>query len=499
MIKSIQRRFVNMSIRSKLAMVFSITMAMIGLINVYMYGSINSMLSTFDQVYASNVSLNSLIATLDDVHSSLYQYLGTKSSDALADYYRSSQNYREQTEQLNSFTTNNAQKLEEKNIRNLSGSYLDLADSAVDAKRGRDVEKYRSLYEQASREYGYLTTFINNINEAQFRNNSENYGRLRTNLSYMQTFSMIILLTAVIANLVALLLISNTITKPLAKLARQARQVGDGDFNVDFIKVRTEDEVGTLATAFRQMIDSLNRYVVQTREQMEKESKLKEEQLRMQSSLREAQLIFLQSQINPHFLYNTLNAGAQLAMMEGAEKTCLFMENLADFFRYNVKRTGEVSTLEAEIEQVENYLRIINVRFSGEIQYDKRLAGSVQGIALPGIILQPIVENAINHGLHDIEGEKRITLTAENEADGSTIVSIADNGAGMTAEQIADVMRPNESVVDPAARPTGLRNVVERLRIFYHEAEPLLIQSDGPGMGTKIVIRIPKNEEETYV
>lgn len=300
-----------------------------------------------------------------------------------------------------------------------------------------------------------------------------------------------------VANLVALLLISDTITKPLTKLSKQAEQVGRGDFDIAFIDAKTQDEVGTLATAFRQMIDSLNRYVAQTRLQMEKESRLKEEQLRMQGSLKEAQLIFLQSQINPHFLYNTLNAGAQLAMMEGAEKTCLFMENLADFFRYNVKRTGEVSTLEEEIEQCENYLRIINVRFSGEIQYEKHLYGSMQGITLPGVILQPIVENAINHGLHGIEGAKRIVLTYA-DADSTAVVSVADNGVGMTQEQIEAISRPNDNE-DLSLRPTGLRNVMERLRIYYHEEEPLLIESDGPGKGTKISIRIPRKVGTVHV
>ncbi len=497
MIKKAQKWFINLSIRSKLSLVFCITMTMIGIINIYMYSSINGMLKTLDQVYASNVSLNSLMGSLDELHSSLYQYLSTKSSDALTQYYRSSQDYREQIEPLNDIPTNNEQKLEEKNIRRLSNSYLELAEGAVDAKRGRDVEKYRSLYERATREYRYLNTFINNLNEARFRNNSENYGNLRTNLQYMQTFSLVILLTAVVANLVSLLWLSNTITKPLTKLAKQAEQVGNGDFDLVFIDVKTEDEVGTLATAFRQMVDSLNRYIVQTRLQMEKESRLKEEQLRMQSSLKEAQLIFLQSQINPHFLYNTLNAGAQLAMMEGAEKTCLFMENLADFFRYNVKRTGEVSTLEEEIQQVENYLRIINVRFSGEIQYEKHLSDSMQGITLPGVILQPIVENAINHGLHDIEGEKRIVLSYE-DTEGMAVVSIADNGMGMTKEQIENITCPSDEE-DLSLRPTGLRNVMERLRIYYHEEEPLIIESGGIGRGTKISIHIPMREEPRHV
>ncbi len=492
----IQSWFINRSIRVKLALVFVITMALMSFINIFMYSSINEMLSTFDQVYASNVSLNVMLSTLEALHSNLYQYLSTKSSDVLTEYYRLILSYQDQIGQLNTHSTDNEQKLAEKNIKNLSDSYISMVEEAVEAKRGRDVEKYKKLYEDASREYGYLNTYINNLNERQFRYNSENYGSLRKNMQYMQSFSIVVLLTATIGNLLALLLISNTITDPLIKLARQAEQVGQGDFEVDFIDPQTQDEVGTLANAFRRMIDSLNRYLLQSREQMAKESRLKEEQLRMQNSLRESQLIFLQSQINPHFLYNTLNAGAQLAMMEGAEKTCLFMENLADFFRYNVKRTGEISSLEDEIQQVETYLRIINVRFSGEIAYEKHITGSIYGVMLPGVILQPIVENAINHGLRDIEGQKRILLSSVEE-DHRIVVCISDNGAGMTENQIYDIFYKNSE--DAALRPTGLKNVIERLKIFYHDDTPLSIHSDGLGCGTQISIRIPKMEDTPHV
>ena len=134
----------------------------------------------------------------------------------------------------------------------------------------------------------------------------------------MQTFSTVILLVAITGNMFVLMLLSSTITKPLTKLARQVEQVGKGDFDIDFISVESRDEIGVLADAFNQMTDSLQEHVDQIKTRMAEESRLKETQLRMENSLKESQLIFLQSQINPHFLYNTLNAGAQLAMMEGA-------------------------------------------------------------------------------------------------------------------------------------------------------------------------------------
>ncbi len=496
-LSAIHGKFVNLPLRTKLVLVFTATMIMVGFVNIYMHISINRVVSTIDKVYASNVSLNQLMDTLDDVQDNMFRYLNTKSTSALNDYYLSEQSYSEQIESLNSQPTDNALKLMEKNIRSISEEYLELAASAVAAKRGRDVEQYRSLYEDAGTLYSYLDTYINELNNARFKTNAESYDTLRTSLGYMQTFSTVILFVAILGNMFVLLLLSSTITKPLTKLAKQAEQVGQGDFDIDFIKVESGDEVGVLADAFNKMIESLNEYVTQIKVRMKEESRLKESQLRMESSLKESQLIFLQSQINPHFLYNTLNAGAQLAMMEGAEKTCLFVENLADFFRYSVKHTGQTSSLADEISQVETYLHIINVRFSGEIHYVKSISGSIDRIVLPGVILQPIVENAINHGLRDVKWGKQITLSTHEE-DERIVITVADNGKGMTQEEIKAVLVGQPVSIEPDGQPhrgTGLKNVIERLRIYYGIHDVFEINSDGPGKGTLVSIIIPKWSE----
>jgi CHASE3 domain sensor protein len=230
-------KFINLPLRTKLVLVFAITMMMVGFVNVYMHISINRVVSNIDKVYASNISLNQLMDTLDDVQNNMFRYLNTKSTSALNDYYLSEQSYSEQIESLNDQPTDNALKLAEKNIRSISEQYLELAADAVAAKRGRDVEQYRSEYEEASRLYGYLDTYINELNNARFKSNAESYDTLRASLGYMQTFSTVILFVAIAGNMFVLLLLSSTITKPLAKLAKQAEQVGQGDFDIDFIQV----------------------------------------------------------------------------------------------------------------------------------------------------------------------------------------------------------------------------------------------------------------------
>lgn len=111
------------------------------------------------------------------------------------------------------------------------------------------------------------------------------------------------------------------------------------------------------------MMGSIREYVEAQRVSMEKENEMRENELKTQTLLKDAQLKYLQSQINPHFLFNTLNAGMQLAMIEDADKTALFIENMAEFFRYNLSRINEDATLADEIQLVDHYIYILNVRF----------------------------------------------------------------------------------------------------------------------------------------
>ena len=151
------------------------------------------------------------------------------------------------------------------------------------------------------------------------------------------------------------------------------------------------------------MVLSIQDYITRLRQSMETERQMQEKELRMEAHLKDAQLKYLQAQINPHFLFNTLNAGAQLAMMEDAEKTYEYIQNVADFFRYSVKKDYGSVSLEEEIKLVDHYIYIINVRFAGDIQYSKQIDNRLIKVSVPAMILQPLVENCVNHGIRGIQ------------------------------------------------------------------------------------------------
>ena len=435
----ILEKWKTMSLQQKLTTIFVLAGVMILAVNLYMSAIINGMTGRVDEVYMSNVRMNELSAALDQVQSSTEDYLNTKSSEAMEEYYRSEQEFRRQIDGLNTQVTDDVLLLTEKNIRGLSENYLSLVDDIIQAKRGRNVERYGSLYEEACVLYEEIHTFIYSLNNEQFKNNSETYQILMNSLRYTEIVTLGVLLVLILGNISLIVVSTRMVTKPLHRLAESADEVARGNFNIDKIPVQSMDEVGVVTGAFNQMVESIRNYIDQLTETMERENQLKERELMMQSHLKDAQLKYLQAQINPHFLFNTLNAGAQLAMMEDAGRTGEFLENVAGFFRYNVRKHDQDASLEEEIHLVDNYVYILNVRFAGEIHFTKDVDESLLDVRVPSMILQPLVENAVNYGIRGLDREGRIELSVYQK-DGRICICIWDNGAGMDQERICQVL-----------------------------------------------------------
>lgn len=494
-----KKRMKQGSIRLRLVLVFAFTTGVVFFANMFMYYNINKSIRTIDEVYVSNVGLNVLLDSLTDVQDYVYEYLNTQSTDALENYYRSEQNYRNLIEDLKVEITDNDMILMQRNIKNMSDFYLELIDKTVDAKRGRNIERYKVNYEEAAKVYDYISTYINHLNNQQFKYNSNNYELLRMSLNYLEVISTSVLLVIMVFNVFLIIIVTRSITGPLMKLTEAANEVAAGNFEVDLVHVDSSDEVEIVTKAFNTMTVSIHQYIMKTKESMELESRMKEKELMMTNHLKDAQLKYLQAQINPHFLFNTLNAGAQLAMMEGADKTCLFIENMADFFRFNMKSFDQDSTLRDEIRLVDSYIYILNVRFSGGIHFYKEIDESVLEVRVPSMILQPVVENAVNYGIRDIDYEGEIRMRVDQDEEHINI-TIFDNGAGMEQETIDRIMKisieggntSKDVNITKDSNGIGLGNVINRLRLYYDVDEIFEINSEGYKKGTQVTIRIPK-------
>ncbi len=494
MTEALRRKWNNASVRRKMLVAFIIPVVLILAVNIYMYISINTMIARVDEIYVVNVSLNDLSDDLTLLQNSMKEYLESKGTSALNDYYRAEQDYRNGLMSLDLKESGTAVYAMQENIINQSENYLKVAGETITAKRGRNVEKYKASYEETVDMYSDLQTCIYALNNRQFKKNTSDYSKLLSSLRSMEMITSLILFLIGIVNVVVVFLVTKSMTLPLVDLSRAANEVAGGNFDVNIEDTEGEDEIGVVSKAFKQMLESIQKYISEIKDSVLRESMLKEHELVMENRMKEVQLRSLQAQINPHFLFNTLNAGEQLAMMEGADKTTEFIENMADFFRYNIKKIDNDASIAEEIALVDKYVYILNVRFTGEIHYSKDIDDEVTEVRVPSMILQPLVENAVNYGIRDIDWEGHIDLKVYKE-NGNVLLSVRDNGAGMSREQI-DRILSGEAVGEvsadhAASNGIGLGNVIERLQIFTGQRDVMEIFSAGPGKGTEFVIKVP--------
>lgn len=485
-------KFFNLPLQKKIVSIYMIANAIIFVVNIFLIVGINSMARDMEMVYQDNRQLNELTDSLTDVQDNMTEYLSSKTTDSLENYFRSAQSLQILSEDLGGQVTDMTFSRMKRNIRNMIANYLEKVSQTIESKRGRNVEKYRNYYEESTELYEYITTYISRLNNEQFVSNSDRYAELAGAFRTFESISTMVLTLVMIGNIISIITIVGMMIRPLKRLAASANEVAEGNFDTALPQTPYHDEIGIVIGAFNKMVVSIKEYIIRQRESMEKERLMQEKELTMEAHLKDAQLKYLQAQINPHFLFNTLNAGAQLAMMEGADRTYEYVQTVADFFRYNVKNHETEVTIGEEVTLVDNYIRILNVRFSGDIHYQKQVDERLLSIEMPNMVLQPIVENAVNHGIREMGDKGSITLKVFRQ-DNDACISVTDNGKGIDLADIDRILdgswKKDENRQDHNG--IGMVNVISRLRLFTGKEDAVSIRSGGIGKGCEVLIRIP--------
>ena len=241
------------------------------------------------------------------------------------------------------------------------------------------------------------------------------------------------------------------------------------------------------------MAESISHYIKGLNEKMDVERRLKEEEVkneRNQMLLKEAELLALQSQVNPHFMFNTLNIIAKIAYTEDADKTATIIGAMSKMLRYSLGSLKKVTSLEQEMTSLEDYIFIQKTRFADRLEYKKDVNCDISRVQMPSLTIQPIVENAILHGIEGKEEGGYVHILIYNENCNVTI-DIEDNGIGIPENVLESIFSKNEK------RPhkghitgLGINNVKERLEIMYGRQDIFEIFSE-ENKGTLVRIRLP--------
>lgn len=266
------------------------------------------------------------------------------------------------------------------------------------------------------------------------------------------------------------------ITRPVSRLDKAIAKVKDGDLSIQ-VKVKTSDELGRLTESFNQMVKDLKRYL--------------EDRVQRQKDLNETTLRLYQTQLNPHFLYNTLDTIKWSAKIHQIPEIAVLAENLAVILRKSISSKPFIQ-LREELDTIESYIKIQKIRFAGRFLYETEVPDMLEDCVIPKMILQPLVENAIIHGLDGCANGYICIYAAQK--DGILRISVTDDGCGMGQEMLDWMNSPN-----PAKRDghLGLYNVIQILKLYY--GEEYGIQAESDTSGTTVTIRLPAKKEAPHV
>ena len=274
------------------------------------------------------------------------------------------------------------------------------------------------------------------------------------------------------------ILFSKVITKPMKRLVRAMQEFENNAEIYDYKPMTGVQEVQDLSDSFAHM-------VIMIQELM---SKVKMEEI----SLRKTELKALQAQINPHFLYNTLDSIQWMCEQDKNGDAVKMVSALAKLFRISISRGRELIPIADEINHAKCYLLIQSYRYKNQFTYEFDIEESITGYYCNKITLQPLIENAIYHGIDRMVDEGQIRITARTEED-DIVFLVSDNGAGMTAEQREGILKKERS----DSSGIGIKNVNDRIKIFFGESYGIQIESE-LDVGTTIRIRFPKIREGEY-
>jgi two-component system sensor histidine kinase YesM len=274
--------------------------------------------------------------------------------------------------------------------------------------------------------------------------------------------------------------ITTGITEPIRKLCEITRLAGSGDFAVR-AQEGSKDELAVLNTSFNQMVEKIGNLVEDIRIE--------------QLNLRATELKLLQAQINPHFLYNTLDAIIWQAEAGQTEQVVMMVSSLSDFFRTTLSKGRDYITVAEEEAHIRSYLQIQQFRYRDILEYKIQIPETLYGYQILKLTLQPLVENALYHGIKNKRGLGHIVVTGQEE-DGKLVFTVRDNGIGMKKDRLCFVrqMIAGEQKAEDSPSGFGLSNVEQRIRLNHGSGYGLTIDSEyGKGTEAKVVIPAVKN------
>lgn len=437
-----------------------------------------------------SVDIQSISVDIDKIYTQIENYSNSGNRDYIRDYSSNFSDLMNKVDQLKKSSSENTYP-KFRDVKNMLLTFNEKSNEVI-SKYDTGVSKIyiNQSVQELQRNKRYIQDDIKSLLLIKLMDIQGYYSNFWEKINVGEKLSYILTLLITITCFLFALVFSKQISVPIHQLVLRLKKVAKGELNVDKIDMSTNDEINVLIEAFNYMMSEIKVLIERIKEKANVEKQLKEQEIKnleMANLLNQSELNFLQSQINPHFLFNTLNSITILAEIEEAGQTRKMIESMSNILQYNLRKLNDRVTLKEELEIIKNYLYIQRTRHGNRIEYSFDIDEAILNHSIPSMIIQPFVENSIMHGLEPKEGKGFLELGIYDKGEKIEIV-IKDNGIGMSQKVLEQIMERNLS--QDSRKGIGVLNVVRRLEIYYGN-DVIDLESE-LGKGTTIRIRVPK-------
>ncbi|WP_226527258.1 histidine kinase [Metabacillus niabensis] len=469
-------------IRTKLLVYFAAILFMIVVVFFVREQSNQKVMDLYDESVEHFILLNELTKKTTQTFQSLQIYVYEPLPQNLSIYM-------EEKEQLitlqQEFTTKEEVGIPKKNYLNMLSSFLERSDQTVEGVKRQDIQQYSMNLNEAEKTSNYIHEKTLELINNELTEYKELSSLIEKKISYTKKLGSTIILSIIIFSILFALWFSNGITRTIGRLTKAAQKISKGHYSGEDVVVSRKDELWFLTKTFNEMKRNILQSVTEI-----------EEKARLSQLLKEMELKSLQNQINPHFLFNTLNTISKTSYIEGAEKTSDLIASVSALLRYNIGNLERETLLKDEVDVVKEYFFIQKTRFGNRVTFEENIDPGCLSTPLPCLTLQPIIENAFVHGIEDMAEGAVISLTIFQENE-KVCIEVRDNGIGMdqqTRDKLLDTSNEKDVTLPQKSSGhstgIGMKNVISRLKLF-DKGSHVDIDSE-LGQGTTVRIRITK-------
>lgn len=375
-------------------------------------------------------------------------------------------------------------------LMNILESYEEQADKVILLDRVQD-ETYAQEYDK-----------LIHINDTIINTSDESYqtvtGRMNITSQAIektknetQVFTVIVVTLSVFGVILYAWMIRHNIMQPIDELVNNMDEIKKGSFDFKLVQIKNS-ELEVLCLALQDLSDNIHQNIEYEKEKsrLQNELLIKEnENLRKDELLATSELRILQNQINPHFLFNAMNMIYQQAILDSSKTTIQMIEKMTECMRYTLSQNARTTTVQMELNFVENYIYIQNKRFEGRIHFELDVAANITNIQIPSMIIEPLIDNAVKHGMANVETDGLVSICVKQQGDFIKI-AVSDNGCGMKPEALEKLVM-NDFIIGNQDQNIGLNNLSRRLAMYYGDQASITVNSvEDCGFDTLITIPV---------